>query len=76
MKEQKKIHHILRSGNEGKEKKHLNVQQYTHKIQHLIVATYPEIATFSRNQTKHTIKVSNSCNFLSKRLTQKLQHFA
>ena len=52
------------------------VQLYTHKIQHLNSATYSEITTFSRNKTKHTIKVGNWCNFLSKRLTQKLQLFS
>ena len=54
----------------------LLIQQYTHKIQHPNIATYSEITTFSCNQTKHTIKVGNCCNFLSKRLTQKLQLFA
>ena len=36
----------------------------------------PINCTFSCNQTKHTIKVGNCCNFLSKRLTQKLQLFS
>ena len=52
------------------------LKQYTHKLQHPNIATYSEITTFSGNQTKHTIKVGNCCNFLSKRLTQKLQLFS
>ena len=53
-----------------------NLQTVTHKLQHPKIATYPWIATFSCNQTKHTIKVGNICNFFSKRLTQKLQLFS
>ena len=44
-------------------------------MQHPIVATYPEVTTFSLNQTELTIKVGICCNFLSERLSQWLQLF-
>ena len=46
------------------------LQQNTHWIQHLIVATYPVVAIFSCNQTDLTIKVGICCNFLAEGLTQ------
>ena len=52
------------------------IQQNTHWMQHPKVATYPEVTTFSLNQTELTIKVGICCNFLSERLSQWLQLFA
>ena len=44
------------------------VQQYTHKLQHLNIATYSEITTFSRNQTTFIVffklQLLRSCNVL------------
>ena len=46
----------------------LVVQQYTHKLQHPNIATYSEITTFSRNQTKlqvfFKLQLLRSCNVL------------
>ena len=46
------IHHqyffgVMHTGMANKQ-----IQQYTHKLQHPNIATYSEITTFSRNQTK------------------------
>ena len=44
------------------------VQKYTHKLQHPNIATYSEITTFSRNQTKlqvfFKLQLLRSCNVL------------
>ena len=44
------------------------LQQYTHKLQHPDIATYSEITTFSRNQTKlqvfFKLQLLRSCNVL------------
>ena len=45
-----------------------DIQQYTHKLQHPNIATYSEITTFSRNQTKlqvfFKLQLLRSCNVL------------
>ena len=46
----------------------IGIQQYTHKLQHPNIATYSEITTFSRNQTKlqvfFKLQLLRSCNVL------------
>ena len=43
------------------------IQQNIHWMQHPKVATYPEVTTFSCNQTELTTKVGICCNFFSER---------
>ena len=52
------------------------IQQNIHWMQHPKVATYPEVTTFSCNQTELTTKVGICCNFFSETFTQWLQLFA